>query len=78
MLEWMQDIFNGFGDALKDVLPVSPFSQYIDEFRELPYMSYVNWLIPFGDILSVLEVWLGAVVLYYVYSIVLRWVKAIS
>lgn len=78
MLEMMQTIFGHFADALKKVLPMSPFAPFISEFRNLPYMGYLNWFIPVGDCMKVMSAWLTAIALFYVYSIVLRWIKAIS
>lgn len=78
MLDWMISLFNNFADNLKSVLPTSPFAPYIEEFSNLPYMSWVNWFIPVGEIVNVLTAWLGAILLFYAYSIVLRWIKAIS
>lgn len=78
MLDWMASLFENFAGALKNVLPLSPFAPYIEQFAGLPYMSWLNWFIPVGDILNVLAAWLTAIVLFYAYSIVLRWVKAIS
>ena len=78
MLDWMISLFNNFADTLKSVLPMSPFAPFIDQFSNLPYISWLNWFIPVGEIINVLTAWLGAILLFYAYSIVLRWVKAIS
>lgn len=78
MLDWMISLFNNFADTLKSVLPMSPFVPFIDQFSNLPYISWLNWFIPVGEIINVLTAWLGAILLFYAYSIVLRWVKAIS
>lgn len=78
MLEWMTSLFDKFGSALQEVLPLSPFSPFIEQFRDLPYMGYINWFLPIGAAISVLEAWLSAILLFYLYSIVLRWVKAIQ
>lgn len=42
------------------------------------YMGYLNWIIPIDKILIVTVSWLSAITLYYVYQIVLRWIKAIQ
>lgn len=78
MLDWMSSLFNHFGEALKKVLPTSPFAPYIERFGNLPYLSWLNWFLPIGEALDVLAAWLAAIVLFYAYSIVLRWVRAIS
>lgn len=74
----MVTLFNNFADTLKNVLPLSPFAPFIEQFAGLPYVSWLNWFIPVGDVINVLVAWLAAIVLFYAYSIVLRWIKAIS
>lgn len=41
-------------------------------------IQYVNWFIPVGDFLSMMAVWLGAIVVFYTYQVVLRWIKAVA
>ena len=71
-------VFQKFSEALMQVLPLSPFQQFIDQFRALPYLGWLNWFFPVGDCLTVMLVWLGAVGLFYLYSIVMRWLKMIG
>lgn len=78
MLDWMSSLFDAFGNSLKDVLPTSPFTQYIVQFQDLPYLGWINWLIPIGPALNVLAAWLAAIAAFYAYSIVLRWIKALG
>ena len=71
-------LFNNLADKILDVLPLSPFQDFIAEFQSLPYLGWLNWLFPVGDCLVVMTAWLGAVGLFYLYSIVMRWVKMIG
>lgn len=59
------------------LLPPSPFSA-IDNTPVQSFLSGLSWIIPFSQILAILELWLTAIGLYYIASIVLRWVKAIN
>lgn len=77
-MDSMVTLFENFSDALQKVLPTSPFRPYIEQFQNLPYVSWLNWFIPVGDIVGVLELWLAAITIFYVYSIVLRWIRAIQ
>lgn len=79
MLQWFSDLFDQFGEWLLTVLPTSPFQGFIGNFTNTfsPYLSALNWFIPIGDFLIIFEVWLSAVALYYLYSIIMRWVKMI-
>lgn len=69
---------DGLGNALKTVLPLSPFRDFLADIADIPYLGYLNWFVPVGDILVVLAAWLGAVALFQLYSIVMRWVKVIG
>lgn len=78
MLDWIGQLFTKFGNMLMEVLPTSPFQPFIQQFRELPFLQYLNWFIPVGQMITVLEAWLAAILVFYLYSIILRWIKAIG
>ena len=73
-----QAVFEAFAQKLLQLLPLSPFSQFIDQFRNLPFLGYLNWFFPVGDCLKVMAAWLTAVGLFYLYSILMRWLKVIG
>lgn len=79
MIQWFDDIFNKFGSWLLSVLPGSPFAGFLNNFNNVfkPYLGILNYFIPIGDFLIIFSVWLSAIALFYVYSIILRWVKMI-
>lgn len=71
---------NGFSiiDQLISMLPGSPFAEFVDQFAALPSLGYLNWFFPVRQCLVVLAAWLAAITLYYVYSVIMRWVKLIG
>lgn len=73
-----EKIFEAFADKILQVLPLSPFKQFLSDFSDLPYLGWLNWFFPVGDCLVVMLAWLGAVGLFYLYSIAMRWVKMIG
>lgn len=77
-MDFFTTIFNAFAELLKEVLPTSPFREFLDQFAEIEYLGYLNWFVPVGDIIIVMELWLSAVSAYYLYSVVMRWVKVIG
>ena len=78
MIEFMNEILSEFLDFVLSVLPLSPFTDIINELGEMPYLSYINWLVPVGDFIRIGTTWLSAITIYYMYQIILRWIKAIE
>lgn len=76
----LNSILNMIAQALKWVvalLPDSPF-QVLSNSVISEYLPLLNWLFPFSFILSTMQTWLSAVLVYYAYSAILRWVKAVK
>lgn len=59
------------------ILPPSPFKM-ISNSPIAEYLPTLNFFIPIAEIISITQVWLAAVGVYYLYQIVLRWIKAIE
>ena len=78
MLDWMSELFSKFGDLLMTVLPLSPFRDVLNSINIPQGVAWLNWFIPVGQILKVFSAWLVAYGVYLLYSIILRWVKAIA
>lgn len=80
-------MFDALSDALVDLavsivelFPASPFT-VLDELSNsevYEWLRMVNWFIPIGTFVSILEGWLVCVAVYYAYQIVLRWIKVIE
>lgn len=78
ILGMISDVVNKFYDYLKTVLPLSPFSGVTLNLSNNTGLRWLNWFFPIGDILNVFLIYLGAVALYYIYGLVLRWIKAVE
>lgn len=74
----LSDAFGGLLQGLLSLLPTSPFQEFIAEFSSLPYLGYLNWFFPVGKCLDVLLAWCAAIALFYIYSVIMRWVKLIG
>lgn len=59
-------------------LPGSPFQRYISAIADVPYLDVVNWFFPIGEIIVIMQAWVFAISLYYLYSVVLRTIHVIS
>ena len=60
------------------LFPTSPFLPVIQELGTLPYLGYINWVIPIGDFVKIGTAWIAAIALYYMYMVVARWVKLLG
>lgn len=66
--------------SILQLLPESPFVvlDNLSQTEFYEWIQYLNWFIPINTFISILEAWLVAIGIYYIYQIVLRWVKAIQ
>lgn len=71
-------VFNGLIDSILHLLPTSPFRGFLNELQGLPYLGWVNWVFPVGDCVRVLGAWIVAITVFYIYSVIMRWVKLIG
>lgn len=78
LIDWMYKIVGDFGEMLMKVLPTSPFRSFIKSFEAPQYLGWLNWFFPVREVLSILTIWLSAIALFYIYSIVMRWIKMIG
>lgn len=82
MLKWFEELFNHFAGWLESVLPLSPFSNFnFDSLAgkiDSSLWAYLNWLLPLQDFVLIFAGFLTSLALYYLYSIIARWVKAIN
>lgn len=72
--KWVSEM----GSKILGMLPHSPFRSFIDGWIAPDYLGWLNWFIPVTQILDILTVWLVSVGLFYLYSIIMRWVKMIG
>lgn len=78
MLASFAELMTRFADTLVKLLPLSPFQQYIAAFADLPYLGYLNWFIPIGSCIKIGGAWLAVIAAFYLYGIIMRWVKLIG
>lgn len=78
MLDFMAELLSKFASMILSVLPHSPVQKYLASFDNLPYLGWLNWFVPVSAIITVAETWLVCIGLFYLYQIILRWVRAIG
>lgn len=63
--------------AIFILLPSSPFKD-VSLGPISNFLGYLNYLLPITEIVSILTLWGSAIGLYYLYQIVLRWLKVVE
>lgn len=76
-INWVIQALASIAKLAVQILPKSPFA-YIDNSPIAEYISYLNWIIPIEQMISLTGTWLFAITLYYSVSALLRWVKVIE
>ena len=81
LLELFQSIIDGFADILAlivGLLPPSPFLAVESVMIDSELLSFIAWLVPFPQIIALLTAWGAAIMVYYVYMVIARWIKLIG
>ena len=78
MLTYMKELLDKFLSAIIKVFPVSPFKGVINSLSGLPVLGYINYFIPVGTCLKIAAAWLAAITLFYLYSVIARWLRLIG
>jgi hypothetical protein len=76
-LNYLISQIGGFITIIFNLLPETPFNS-VYQYLNNDFFMNLNWIIPIPEILTFLVSWTSAVSLYYVISVVLRWIKAIE
>jgi hypothetical protein len=80
IIDLINYIIQGLGWALSLILSILPTSPFValDNTPVQQYLGMINWFIPIYNIELELAAFLLAVLFYYGYSIVERWIKVIE
>ena len=78
MIKFMKEILDKLLSVILSLLPLSPFADAIDNLTQLPYLAYLNYFVPVGTFIKIGEAWLAAIALFYLYSVLARWIKLIE
>ena len=77
ILQKLIDLIGLLVSLLYNLLPDSPFTIIKNSgFSDL--ISQINYFLPVYEFISIMETWLVAIAVWYVYSIFARWIKAIE
>ena len=74
----MLEIFNKLYVWVMSFLPSSPFQSLVNSIGSIPYLMYLNWFFPITECLALLEAWLVAIAIFYLYRMVLSYIHLIG
>lgn len=77
ILNYIIKALGGLLSIIFGILPPSPF-QILNNSVITEYLPYINYFVPISEVVVILQVWVTAIGVYYIYQIVLRWIKAIE
>lgn len=77
-MDAMLSLFNRFYVWVLSFLPTSPFRVIVNTIGSIPYLSYLNWFFPITECLALLEGWLVAVAVFYLYRMILSYIHLIG
>lgn len=64
-----------------NILPRSPLQDFIEnsDFSNIsPYLGFLNWFVPVGSILGLLDIWLTGIVAFYIFQVTRSWWRGIT
>lgn len=78
-------VFQGIIDALAAILnvvlllfPKSPFVMLSEYTLRSDLLKFLNYLLPIAEMVVITEAWLAAITVFYVWSVMAKWVKLCS
>ncbi len=77
---FLQKTIDGLGTAFQgivNILPSSPFALVSNAPVE-GILGKINWFLPLNEMVSILQAWTTVIIFFYIYKVVLRWVRAIQ
>lgn len=78
VFNFLLDLLKGLLGIVFSFLPKSPFASFLDAMEKWEFLKMLNWIVPVASFVSIGTAWLAAIGIYYAYSVVLRWLKAIG
>lgn len=82
----MDVIYNGviglitkLGNLILSIFPKSPFRQFITNMDVSSWrLGWLAWFFPVREAVAIIALWLAALAMFYIVSVVARWVKIIG
>lgn len=70
-------LIKAIGTILTFVVSILPNSPFMAINSSGINLNSISWIIPVAQILAILQAWLTAVSIYYLYMVAMKWIKLI-
>lgn len=77
LLNLLIKALGGIISFILGILPNSPF-QKIDFSAVQEHLGGLAWILPISSVVTIFTAWLSCIIIYYIYQVVLRWIKMIK
>lgn len=74
----INDVFNEIFQFILLLLPDSPFKNFSLPHEIETLLGYLNYYIPFAEMVAIGLVWITCVSIFYSYQLILRFINAIK
>lgn len=78
IIEQLKQFLLALASAALSILPDSPFQKFLAAIGEIPGLGYLNYFVPVSEMVVILESWVAAIAIFYIYQLILRWIKLIG
>lgn len=78
LYENIVNIVTTLGTYILSLFPKSPFRNYINNLDLGINTGWFCWFVPLAEILTITATWLTIMSVFYLVSVVARWVKILS
>lgn len=78
IIEQLKQLLLSLANAALSILPDSPFQKFLKAIGEIPGLGYLNYFVPVSEMVVILEAWVAAIAIFYIYQLILRWIKLIG
>lgn len=80
LVDFLNTVISAVAVVISAVLSVMPNSPFTWDFSQVtsPLLKILVWVLPLQSMISVLGAWIGAIVVYYSYVVIMRKVGLIK
>ena len=84
-MDWWNSITDGINSVANEIfqlilllLPDSPFKDFSFPPEIETFLGYLNYYVPFAEMVSIALAWITCVGIYYSYQLILRLISAVK